>query len=217
MIEYPTTSEEFYNDYKDHVYDWLKIKRFDLIDPDEFFSSFIQRLIEKQILDKFDPSKKVQFKTWLNRVLSNFYYTLIKKESKRKWISIDESEFDNDKQENRGIELVSPSADHLDNIISETQLAQLLRIIDSIDKVRDRVLIKLKFLSPGYDIINLNEDDLEFIEQTGGLSKNEIKDFLDLHIKGDIGLKEKHIGVLINMPIGSVGTNFQRAVSKWLK
>ena len=105
----------------------------------------------------------------------------------------------------------------MDNIISETQLAQLLRIIDSIDKVRDRVLIKLKFLSPGYDIINLNEDDLEFIEQSGSLSKNEIKDFLDLHLKGDIGLKEKHIGVLINMPIGSVGTNFQRAVSKWLK
>ena len=38
-----------------------------------------------------------------------------------------------------------------------------------------------------------------------------------LNVKADIGLKEKHISILLDMPIGSVGTNFQRAVSKWLK
>ena len=45
-IDHPKTPEEFFKDYKDFVYQWLKIKKYYTIDAHEFFSSFTQKIIE---------------------------------------------------------------------------------------------------------------------------------------------------------------------------
>ena len=46
-IDHPKDVEEFYLEYKEFVYKWLRIKKYDTIDSDEFFSSFIKKIIEK--------------------------------------------------------------------------------------------------------------------------------------------------------------------------
>ena len=217
IIDHPKTPEEFFNDYKDFVYQWLRIKKYDTIDAHEFFSSFTQKIIEKNTLDKFDPEKGVLFKTWLGRVLRNHYLTLVEKSSRDKWISIDDALSSKEGEERRSIELESVAPDPLDEIINENAVSQLIRIIDGIDKVRDRVLIKLKHIHPGIDLITLDDDDIAYIEEQGGKNEKEIHAYIKENVKADIGLKEKHISILLDMPIGSVGTNFQRAVSKWLK
>ena len=157
------------------------------------------------------------FKTWLGRVLRNHYLTLVEKSSRDKWISIDDALSSKEGEDRRSIEIESVAPDPLDEIINENAVSQLIRIIDGIDKVRDRVLIKLKHIHPGSDLITLNDDDIAYIEEQGGKNEKEIHAYIKENVKADIGLKEKHISILLDMPIGSVGTNFQRAVSKWLK
>ena len=216
-IDHPKNVEEFYLEYKEFVYKWLRVKKYDTIDADEFFSSFIKKIIEKNTLEKFDPHRGVLFKTWLGRVLRNHFLTLVQKTSRDKWVSIDEALKTDDGDDRRKVELLDVAPDPLENIINENAVSQLVRIIDGIDKARDRVLIKLKHIDPGNDLIILNDDDIAYIQNQGGKNEKDIQVFIKEHLRSDGGLKEKHISILLDMPIGSIGTNFQRAVSKWLK
>tara|TARA_B100001564_G_C20507443_1_gene609056 strand:- start:185 stop:850 length:666 start_codon:yes stop_codon:yes gene_type:complete len=220
MIEHPKTAEEFYTDYKDFVYEWISMKNYQSsieLNKDDFFSGFIDKVIKENTMDKFDPERGFQFKTWLSKVLRYHYLTLIEKATRSKWISIDKDPYSQDGEDNKSIELKDDSKDYLEEIITENAINQLMKIIDSIDENRDRVLIKLKHIDPKNNLMTLNENDIAYIESLSGKNAKEIGLYIEENAKESIGLKEKSISQLLGMPLGSVGVNFQRAVSKWLK
>ena len=217
MIKFPQTVEKLVNTYDDYIKDWIRYNNSGNVDADEFVSSFYEKIITKKSLEKFNPDKGFKFETWLNTVLRNHYNDQINKQLKENWISIDSMNEKNDNSigENK---LPSEEIDHLDEIIKEETLVQLITLINNIENARDRVLIKLKYYQKGQSqLISFEEKDLSYLEKHSSLSKQEIIDYIDDNVKKTYGVKDKDICMLLNIAEGSVGTFFQRAVRKWLK
>ena len=148
MIKFPQKVEKLVNTYDDYIKDWIRYNNSGNVDADEFVSSFYEKMITKKSLEKFNPDKGFKFETWLNTVLRNHYNDQINKQLKENWTSIDSmnEENDNSIDENK---LPSEEIDHLDEIIKEETVVQLITLINNIENARDRVLIKLKYYQKG--------------------------------------------------------------------
>jgi len=217
MQEFPKTAEELANRYDRYIKDWIQYNNTAALDSSEFISSFYEKVLIKNILEKFDPDKGVKFETWLSKVLKNHYVDQINRSLKDNWISIT-TEADKEKDSIRGDLIPLEEDDYLDVIITNDYLNKLIRLINDISDDRDRVLIKLKFYQKGQtQLINFENNDFDYITSESDLDESQIMQFIDENVKETYGLMDKDICELINIAAGSINTTFQRAVRKWLK
>jgi len=217
MEKFPKTAEELAKGYDQYIKDWIKHGNFASLDSDEFISSFYEKTLTKNILEKFDPEHGVKFETWLSRVLNNHYIDKYNASLKDNWLGITSEE--NDESDTiRGDQIPLDEEDYLDIYITKEYLDKLIDIINNIEDDRDRVLIKLKFYQKGQtQLINFENNDINYILSVSDIEEPYIMKFIDDNAKETYGLKDKHICELINMATGSINTIFQRAVRKWLK
>tara|TARA_Y100000591_G_scaffold325716_1_gene347090 strand:+ start:54 stop:713 length:660 start_codon:yes stop_codon:yes gene_type:complete len=218
MDIYPKTAEELATDYDLYIRDWIKFENFANLDSDDFVGSFYEKVLTKNILDKFDPEQGFLFETWLSKVLKNHYLDKYNASLKDNWVSITIDEENDDSQTIRGDMIPIEEDGHLDSFITKDYLDKLINAINNIEDDRDRVLIKLKFYQKGQtQLINFKNNDISYILSVSDLDESQIMKFIDDNAKQAYGLKDKDICTLINMASGSINTIFQRAVRKWLK
>ena len=216
---------EFDKQFKAFIIEWMQIKNnlFSnfYIDPNEFYSEVINKLYYKKgkdnkaNIEKFNKNhisqknKKVyntSFKAWLGMVLNNLHIDLYRK---KRFLSLEEI------QDNKGDSFHPEHYDNESNNFEENlseQVSNIYKKIETVSKVKYRVLLKLKLYIEGY--ITFNDEELEYIALHSSFSNEEIMKFIDRNKKNEFGLKTKHITILTEFNEGSITTLYKRVVRK---
>ncbi len=178
---------------------------------DDLVQEFFVKSLREDTLEKYDP-EKASFKTYLDRVINNFFISELRKQlsHEQRELIKDSAPLDEDKK------VVEPACEAESELFgSDDDYLLVLRIIDAIPRVEERVLIKLKLYHPG---IHLCDDERELLKRSCNCSNSGIEQkLLDLYEKkpgSGNGLRNEDIASFVPFSAGSITTTFQRLVKK---
>jgi DNA-directed RNA polymerase specialized sigma24 family protein len=205
--------EKFINNYRDHVYRWVKWenrrqKNF-YYEEDEFWSSLIEKFIKKNSL-KFFKEGKVKFLTWLNAVLMNHYIDGMRKHKPYVPIvsAVDEIKSEKALSENTfGFEKWSQEN-------TEINFDKVEELVEKIEDLKLRLLMKLLMFNPLFTIFSPEEK--QFLANNYDVSENEIDSTIEKIFESNQKIRHKDIADLTGYAIGSIGQTFDRAVRKYV-
>jgi len=205
------TPEQFFKEYEHYIRKWFqKINsKTNLLDEDEFLSSFMQKVLMENTLEKYIPGGNAVFTTWLYVVLLNHYYTLLRKVKRHTQII-----FDSDELESAKGAITETKLSFLEWERENTKIDHeiLESVIEDISNVKHRIVVKLKFYNVTRN--SFSEDEILLMAEKSGMKKKEVCDYIDTVDKSLIGLKEKDIAFLTGLKIDSIGGTVQRCVRK---
>ena len=204
MENYPKSVEELVEQYDKVIKDWIKYNDKYGLDQPEFISSFYEKCLTKNTLEKFVPSVGVKFKTWLDRVLLRHYLTLIRKEKAQKnlpgKISIeDDDKFRRDLESKIGYE---------EDYIPKVDIKKISKHLSAIKPVKKRLLIKLKLFHLG--LFDFDDEEYDLMEEKSGIKRDKIDQFIEKHKKEDGVIKGTEIAKLTGYAEGSISSSFDR-------
>ena len=208
----PRSIEEFYKKYKDHVYRWVKwtnrLWKYEY-DKDEFWSSFIEKLIKQNTLEKYVEGR-VKFTTWLNAVLKNHYRDGLRKHKPYVPIvsPIDELETEKALTEN------SSAFRKWAQEETEIDFEKVEELVEDIEDLKLRVLLKLLMFNPL--ITTFTTEEKQFLAKNCGVSEDEIDGKIEEIFKTYQKIRHKDIADFTGYAIGSIGQTFDRAVRKYV-
>ena len=205
--------EKFINNYRDHVYRWVKWenrrqKNF-YYEEDEFWSSLIEKFIKKNSL-KFFKEGKVKFLTWLNAVLMNHYIDGMRKHKPYVPIvsAVDEIKSEKALSENTfGFEKWSQEN-------TEINFDKVEELVEKIEDLKLRLLMKLLMFNPLFTIFSPEEK--QFLANNYDVSEDEIDSTIEKIFESNQKIRHKDIADLTGYAIGSIGQTFDRAVRKYV-
>ena len=205
--------EKFINNYRDHVYRWVKWenrrqKNF-YYEEDEFWSSLIEKFIKKNSL-KFFKEGKVKFLTWLNAVLMNHYIDGMRKHKPYVPIvsAVDEIKSEKALSENTfGFEKWSQEN-------TEINFDKVEELVEKIEDLKLRLLMKLLMFNPLFTIFSPEEK--QFLANNYDVSEDEIDSTIEKIFETHQKIRHKDIAALTGYAIGSIGQTYERAVRKYI-
>ena len=205
--------EKFINNYRDHVYRWVKWenrrqKNF-YYEEDEFWSSLIEKFIKKNSL-KFFKEGKVKFLTWLNAVLMNHYIDGMRKHKPYVPIvsAVDEIKSEKALSENTfGFEKWSQEN-------TEINFDKVEELVEKIEDLKLRLLMKLLMFNPLFTIFSPEEK--QFLANNYDVSEDEIDSTIEKIFESNQKIRHKDIAALTGYAIGSIGQTYERAVRKYI-
>lgn len=208
----PNSIEEFVKEYKDHVYRWVKWEnrhRNFYYEEDEFWSSLIEKFINKNTLEEYKEGR-VKFLTWLNAVLKNHYRDGLRKHKPIIPIvsSIDDLKTEKAFTENTAAfrawaqEETEIDIDLVEELVEKTQDLKL------------RVLLKLLMFNPL--ATTFSQEEKRFIAKNCGATEDEIDSKMDQLFSIHKKIRHKDIADFTGYAIGSIGQTFDRAVRKYV-
>ena len=210
MTDNPKLVEDLFKQYDQHFKDWIKYNDTFGLDPSEFISSFYEKCLTENTLEKFSPSAGVKFKTWLNTVLLNHYFTLIRKEKAQKnlpgKISIEDEIYGDDTLRR---DLESKIA-YEEEYIPKVDIQEVSKLISAIKPVEKRLLVKLKLFYLG--LFDFDVEEYDFMKEKSGMKPDEIDQFIEEKKKDDGGIRGIEIAMLTGLAEGSVTTSFVRLI-----
>lgn len=210
------TLSDFDSSYKKYVLEWIQImnntwSNFYVI-PDDFYSLVIEKLFINKKIENFNSNHQsnAKFKTWLNIFLKHLHTDLYRKKSHD---SLDKLLEDNNeyviglKQDS-----FSNPTDIIENDV-DAVVRKILERIETISKLRDRILVKLKLYIP--QKIHFSNTELDYLMHNSGNSSEELIDVINGSVKDDgFGIRDEDIAMLTDFAKGSVNTTYQRIVRK---
>ena len=205
--------EIFIKEYKSIAEEWFNYNNWAHLDFEEFWQKFIIKVNAKNDLSKYSEShdSKAQFKTWLKRVLKNFYIDESRKlESKSSKMHEKYESFSSDgtDQDNARVYNLHYDIEKAEEKQSGFDWGKIISFVDDIKNDKSRVVFKLKLFHQKY--LPLSDDDYCYTEKRSGFSIQEIDDFLLNHQKQPFGIKNEDISLLLKMKMGSISTTYTR-------
>jgi DNA-directed RNA polymerase specialized sigma24 family protein len=208
------TISDFDSSYKEYILKWIDIRNKMstlYFDSDDFYSLLLEKLFIKNHIRLFNPKHhaKAKFKTWLNMVLNNFYIDLYRKKTHASLDElIEKGEYI------KGMEQDSYSSP--DTIVTndiETIVEEILKKIETIPKLKNRVLVKLKLYIPAR--ITFSDLEIDYLIEHSGHSPKKLTELINDSVKDDgFGIRDEDIPRLTDFAKGSVNTTYQRIVRK---
>ena len=180
--------------------------------PDDFYSLVIEKLFINKKIENFNSNHQsnAKFKTWLNMFLKHLHIDLYRKKSHD---SLDELIEENNEYV---IGLKQDSFSDPSDIIEtdvDAVVGKILDQIETISKLRDRILIKLKLYIP--QKVHFSNTELDYLIQNSGNSSEELIGVINDSVKDDgFGIRDEDIAMLTDFAKGSVNTTYQRIVRK---
>ena len=208
------TTETFIKEYEEFVREWFRFRNeqnFTHVEEEDFWSELLRKIVDNQILSKYDQDhySGAKFETWLKKVLNHLYIDLSRSIANRNWKTISSTDTE-DKNGNTIIEdrfIVNPDEGNLPVIDIEI----IKRMIDQIPKMRNRILVKLKTYIDGFT--EIDDEEIAYLETMSDIE--DIAQFISDNIYDDkAGMRDKDIGKLLDMKLGTVNTTYRRIVSK---
>ena len=193
-MPYIITIEAFIEEYEEFVREWFRFRnqqnfaqfKQGHIEEEDFWSELLRKIVDNEILNKYDQNHHsgANFETWLKMVLNNLFIDMASSIVKRTWISIDST----DNEDTNGNTVIEDRfIVHPEERNSpDIEIKIVKQMIDQIPKMRNRILVI--------------EDIAQFI------SDNIYDD--------KAGMRDKDIGKLLDMKLGTVNTTYRRIVSK---
>ena len=198
-MPYIITIEAFIEEYEEFVREWFRFRnqqnfaqfKQGHIEEEDFWSELLRKIVDNEILNKYDQSHHsgANFETWLKMVLNNLFI---------------------DTNGNTVIEdrfIVHPEERNSPDI----EIKIVKQMIDQIPKMRNRILVKLKTYIDGFT--EIDDEEISYLETMSDIE--DIAQFISDNIYDDkAGMRDKDIGKLLDMKLGTVNTTYRRIVSK---
>ena len=124
---------------------------------DDLVQEFFAKWLREDTLLKYDPGK-ASFETFLDRVINNFYISEIRKQAKLEKRELIKGSEPVDENKENCQSAVEPAEELFG---SEDDYLLVMRVIDAIPRVEERLLVKLKLYHPG---IPLCDDETGFLQ-----------------------------------------------------
>jgi len=208
--------EKFVIEYKSHVEIWFHVRiSKDDFKPEfeDFWSYVVQEIDRRDTLSKYNENHHsgAKFKTWMNIILERHFSDYRRKEKKYNWLGIDTC----DKEEKKGI-ISEKKLDIIGSGVLESpsDLKYIIEIINKIPNDLHRIIVKLKLFYPG--LIELSNEDFDFIKNKIGKTNTFIRELISTKMKHDYGLKDKDISELLVIKKGTINSTYQRTVRKYI-
>ena len=235
------TIEEFHKSYRDYVLEWVKIQNkkwnafgsYNVEDKlsrknidsqenlaaEDFYSIVVEKLFIKKKIDLFNDkhSSNAKFKTWLNILLKNEYHDQYrKKHDKYNKKKIDSLDGLLDEEGNEYLvkdDDLYKEEEYACGTDTQVLVQAIITAVNSISKLRYRVLVKLKLYID--EKIEFDNDEIEYLCVSSNFTEEKVHAFLKENIKKDgFGIKDKDIEKLTDFATGSINTTYQRIVRK---
>ena len=216
----------FDREYKNYVIKWIQIRNYEqqkefgdiafFIEPDDFYIElsayiFVERSSGLPNRIEYYNEKKGSFKTWISRIMNNLWSDKARVHSRRiQYSSLD-------KMHNEIGFDISIEDDKLQLEEQSALVNSILEKINQIDKVQDRVLLKLKFYIK--DLFRFSDEELAYIQihikkKSGHITPEHTISYINSRAKISGGLKNKTIAELTEFAEKGISTISKRLVRK---
>ena len=166
----PKTLEDFADQYTPEIISYINFqnsKSSVQVIPKDFLQDFFTKVLTEKTLEKFDPSRG-QFNTFLNRVLYNFYVSMVERRAKEEKFFADPP---GDKSWGDDDTIPSRAIDNYLNFETEENIHLVLSFMQKIPNIKERLLIKLKFYYPS---MAFSDDGISYLSKSLNIREENV-------------------------------------------
>ncbi|MEI6125527.1 MAG: hypothetical protein WCQ99_03140 [Pseudomonadota bacterium] len=205
----PASFEEFVKKHTPQIRSFINYqnsKSSTKIDPDDFIQDIFQKFLLEGTLAKHDP-KIASFKTYLDRILYNFYISMVIRVTEKEKFYVDFKEPHNEAKKTFIETSIAPELNN------EEDIALVIQLIDRVPKMQERLLLKLKLFIPS---IVFSQEECSIMAGNAKIPEGQLLGEIVKKYKqkpGESpGLRNEDITKYLPYKAGSISTLFKRLV-----